>query len=459
MAKELKKFAHPQFLYNLTDYIKIRDCFKGERAIKEGAEAYLPRLTGQNNEDYDNYLRRALFFPITGKTATTMVGLATTKPPKCTYPDIMASYFTDTSGKNQFTELYVTVFTEVTLMGRYGILIDAPENGGDPIFAPYIAENIVRWETDSATGLPTNIMFREYTYEDDPSEKFAIKLVLRYRQCFIDTDGIYKVQLYDDELNASGPLLTPAFTGTTIDFVPYIPFGASGIHMEPDRPPMLDISTINLSHYLSSADLEWGRHITGLPTPVVSGVDVGTKLAIGGTSAWILPTAEAKAYYMEFLGQGLQSLEKAMTEKVGLMASVSARLVDNSTRGSEAAETVRLRYMSESASLVHIINSVEQGMTLLYNMLAKLMKAGSAVEVLFSREIIGLGITFKDLNILFEAYFKGGISKETLVFNLRRLEALDPHRTDADELAAIREPDPVLDPNKPPAAKPAPATA
>jgi hypothetical protein len=460
MAKDLSKFAHPLFLYNLQDYMKIRDCFKGERAIKDGKETYLPKLTGQTYEDYENYLRRSLFFPITGKTVTTMVGLATTKAPKCQYPSVMESYFTDTSGKNQFTELYVTVFTEVTLMGRYGILIDAPMDGvGDPIFAPYIAENIVRWETFPATGLPKDVMFREYTYENDPSEKFATKLVLRYRRCFIDTDGIYKVQLHDDELAESGPLITPTFSGTAIDLVPYIPFGASGIHMEPDRPPMLDIATINLSHYLSSADLEWGRHITGLPTPVVSGVDVGTKLAIGGTSAWILPTEGAKAYYMEFLGQGLQSLEKAMVEKVGLMASVSARLVDNSTRGSEAAETVRLRYMSESASLIHIINAVEQGMTLLYNMLSKLMKANGPVEVLFSREIIGLGITFKDLNILFENYFKGGISKETLVFNLRRLEALDPHRTDADELAAIRDPDPALDPNKPPAAKPAPATA
>lgn len=459
MAKDLKKFAHPQYLYHCEDYVKIRDCFKGERAIKEAGESYLPRLKGQSNEDYENYKRRALFFPITGKTTTTMVGLATTKPPKCTYPDLMKPYFTDTSGKNQFTELYVTVFTEVTLMGRYGILIDAPLSGSkDPIFAPYIAENIVRWTTDPASGEPIDIMFREYTYEDDPNEKFATKLICRYRQCFLN-NGVYTVQLYDDELSPQGPAITPSFSGSIINFIPYVSFGASGIHMDPDRPPMLDISTINLSHYLSSADLEWGRHITGLPTPVVSGVESTAALSIGGTSAWILPDPNSKAYYMEFLGQGLQSLEKAMTEKVGLMASVSARLIDNSTRGSEAAETVRLRYMSESASLIHIINSVEQGLTLLYNMLAKLMKAGSAVEVLFSREIIGLGITFKDLNILFDAYFKGGISKETLVFNLRRLEALDPHRTDADELAAIREPDPVLDPNKPPAAKPSPTTA
>lgn len=460
MAKKLTDFAHPDYLYNLVDYCKIRDCFKGERAIKDGGEIYLPRLGGQSNEDYDNYKRRALFFPITGKTATTMVGLATTKAPKCKFPTTMESYFKDSAAKYQFTEFYVTIFTEVTLMGRYGVLIDAPLGGeGNPVFAPYIAENIVRWVEDADTGAPIDILFREYNYKRDPNDEFKLDLELRYRRCML-IDGVYTVKLYNDDLQEQGSV-QPTFTGSTIDYIPYVPFGSSGIHMGVDRPPMLDISTINLSHYLSSADLEWGRHITGLPTPVATGVDASTKLHIGGTAAWILPAPESKAFYLEFLGQGLGSLENAMKEKVGLMASVSARLIDNSTRGSEAAETVRLRYMSESASLIHIIGSVEQGMNVLYNMLAKLMKLGESVEILFSREIIGLGITFKDLQILFDAYFQGGVSKETLLYNLRRLDAIDPNRKDADELEAIRDPDPVPAPGQtqPPAAKPAPAKA
>jgi hypothetical protein len=146
-----------------------------------------------------------------------------------------------------------------------------------------------------------------------------------------------------------------------------------------------------------------------------------------------------------------------MTDKVGLMASISARLVDNSTRGSEAAETVRLRYMSESASLIHIIGAVENGANMMYNMLSKLMKAGGEVSVKFSKEILGVGITFKDLSVMFEAYLNGSISKETLLYNLRRLDAIDPERTDAEELAAMKEPPPLPDPNKKPAATPAPA--
>jgi hypothetical protein len=268
---------------------------------------------------------------------------------------------------------------------------------------------------------------------------------IRFRHCYINQAGQYQVDQLDEDLDfVSGTI--PSFSGQVLDYIPWIPYGASGVHLQSDKPPMQDISTINISHYLTSADLEWGRHIVGLPTPVVSGVDSSTQLSIGGTAAWILPVVEAKAYYLEFQGLGLQSLEKAMTDKVGLMASISARLIDNSTRGSEAAETVRLRYMSESASLIHIIGAIENGINVMYNLLSELMKADGEVKVKFSREILGIGITFKDLSIMFEAYLNGSLSKESLLYNLRRLDAVDPNRTDEQELVAIKEPPPRVSP-------------
>lgn len=444
MAKDIKLFAHPQYLYQLPDYRKIRDCYNGERAIKEASVTYLPRLKAQSDEDYFNYLTRALFFPVTGKTVTTMVGLATVKPPKIVAPDIMAPYFKDSESGYQFSEFYVTTFQETVLMGRYGVLIDAPETvQGQPTLCPYIAENIVNWDTDEL-GRVTMLLLRE-TVQVREAGQFETKESVQYRHCYIDEAGVYTVEVLDEDLKQFKLPVQPTFTGSTINFVPWVTFGASGVHIGVDKPPMLDISTINISHYLTSADLEWGRHIVGLPTPVVSGVDSSTKLSIGGTAAWVLPVVEAKAYYLEFQGQGLKSLEIAMSDKISLMSSMSARLVDNSTRGSEAAETVRLRYMSESAGLIHIIGSIETGCTILYNMLAQLLKT-TEVTVQFSKEILGVGVSFKDLKILFEAYLTGSISKETLVYNLRRLDAIDPNRTDQEEMAAIKEPPPVSQP-------------
>jgi hypothetical protein len=452
MAKDLNKFAHPEYIQALPDYTMVRDCFNGSRAVKEAGTAYLPQLTGQQQTDYDNYKYRALFFPITSKTAVTMVGLATTKPPKCEFPKEMADYFKDTENEYQFTETYVSVFTEVLLMGRYGILLDSPQEGGDITLCPYIAENIVNWEFDDQSKKLKMLLLKEH-YFVAGDNKFERVAACRYRHCYLNENGTYCVEMLDDDLEPlDGYIMMPMFDGRLIDFIPFTPFGATGLHYSVDKPPMLDISTINISHYLSSADLEWGRHIVGLPTPVITGMDSGSKLHIGGTAAWVLPNAEAKAFYLEFMGGGLKSLENAMTEKVGLMSSMSARMIDNSTRGSEAAETVKLRYMSESAGLIHTIGAIEGGLNAMYNQLSKLKGLDELVKILFSREIIGVGISLKDMKVLFDAYFQAGISKETLLYNLRRLEAVDPNRSDADELSAIRNPPPPVDPNKPPAA-------
>lgn len=445
MAQDIKKFASKAYLANLDRYQTIRDCFDGQDAVKNANVRYLPRLKAQSEEDYRNYLFRALFFPITGKTATTLVGMATHKPPECKYPSELKHYFSDDQSSYQFTEFYVSVILELVLMGRYGVLIDAPAQGGqDLIFSPYIAENIVRFEPDENGNM--ELLLKECYQARVDGSKYESETKIRFRRCFIDASGFYAQQLLDEDLEPMTLAINPVFTGSKIDYLPYIPFGSSGVHYNVDKPPVYDLATINLSHYLTSADLEWGRHIVGLPTPVVSGVDASTSLKIGGTQAWVLPAPEAKAYFLEFLGQGLKSLETALQDKVGLMASASARLIDNSTRGSEAAETVRLRYMSESASLVHIITAVENGLNMLYNMVKRLHKSSGIVEITLSREILGLNITFKDLQILFEAYLNGSVSKETLLYNMRRLDAVDPKRSDAEELAAIKPPPPQTTP-------------
>jgi len=60
-----------------------------------------------------------------------------------------------------------------------------------------------------------------------------------------------------------------------------------------------------------------------------------------------------------------------------------------------------------------------------------------------------------EMTSLFEGYYKGLISKETLVYNLRKGKRLDPLRTDAQEIAAINRYVPPVKAPAAPVAKPA----
>lgn len=61
----------------------------------------------------------------------------------------------------------------------------------------------------------------------------------------------------------------------------------------------------------------------------------------------------------------------------------------------------------------------------------------SDVSITLNKEFISKTLSSKEIKEFIESYFEGGISKETLLYNLRKGGVLDPLRTDEDELKSI----------------------
>lgn len=439
---------HPKYRTRLTQWTKCRDAFEGEDAIKLAGETYLPKLKGQTDDDYNAYKRRALFYSITSKSVSALVGMATSKEPKIEYPDSMKPYF-EGSRIIQFSEVYSMVLAELLLQSRCGVLVDMPElESGFPTPAIYQAEDIINWRFD-ASGELSLVVLREVV--DDYTDEYEVDIVVQYRELRM-VDDVYTQSIYNSK-NEFVSSVTPLVRGAPLAYIPFYVVNPVGTGLTDHKPLMLDIANINVSHYLSSADLEHGRHFTGLPTPVVIGADSDKDLYIGSTKFLIIPDKGGDAKYLEFTGQGLQSLEKAMSEKQGLLASLSARLLDNSSRGSEAADAVKLRYMSETASLTTVVNSVSIILNAVYSLIAEILgEEATSFSLILDTDFMESTISAPEMQAIFDGFFKGAISKETLVFNLRKGRRLDPLRSDKDELSSINpiipasQTQPVVDP-------------
>ena len=423
---------HPKYKDRYSQWTKCRDAFEGEDAIKLAGVKYLPKLKGQTDDDYKSYKNRALFYSITSKSVSALVGMATSKAPKLEYPDSMSVYFND-SRMIQFSEVYSNVLTEVLLQSRCGVLVDMPAEGGMPYPVVYQAEDIINWRLDAQGELQLVVVRESY---DEPIDDFEVEVSHRYRELRI-VDGYYIQNVY----NAKGEIiesLVPTIRGVALTYIPFFvgnPFGTGFSDM---KPLMLDIANINISHYLSSADLEHGRHFTGLPTPVVIGADSDKDLYIGSTKFLVIPDKGGDAKYLEFTGQGLQSLEKAMSEKQGLLASLSARLLDNSSRGSEAADAVKLRYMSETASLTTVVNAISIVLNTSYKLIAEIIGENpDDFNLTLDTDFMESQLSAPEMSSLFDGFFKGAVSKETLVYNLRKGRRLDPLRSDSQEIESI----------------------
>lgn len=443
---------HPHYTAYIEQWTDCRHAFEGQKAVKDAGARYLPPLIGQTADEYNAYKQRALFYSITSKTLSALVGMALDQQPDIVYPDKLKSYFEDHSGV-QFYEVFATAVQELLLTGRFGVMVDRPVGGGRPYMVMYPTENIINWRQNDA-GEYDMVVLRETYLEENESDPYVIETKTRYRKLEI-IDGVLWITIHTavkpmsgaPTYQASAPT-TITNTGVQMKKIPFICANANGLSIDPVKPPMQDIVDINFSHYRTSADLEHGRHFTGLPTPYVIGAESQNKMHIGSTSAWVIPDATAKVGYLEFTGQGLASLEKALAEKQSQLASLSARLIDNSTRGSEAAETVRLRYMSETSSLRTIVRSTQALLNAVYGLIAEMEgEAPESVNIALNSNFLDSKLTAAELKAWVEAYLSGAISKEIYIHALKMGRALPPPGQDMGTIPDPPAPKPATETN------------
>lgn len=417
---------HPLYNDRYPQWERCRDVTDGSDAVKKKGQKYLPRLSGQTNEEYNKYKQRALFYSASGRSLSGLVGMATRRTPKISASEAMKTNFIQIKNNGfglSFPELLVGSIEEVLKTARYGIMLDWPTGGGQTYITTYLAESIINWDVDS-NGVLSFVVLHE-TYYEVGKDKFERVPKTRYRHLSV-IDNIYTVEIYSEK-GEFVESIVPRVSGTALNFIPMVFVNPIGVGVELMKPPILDIVDVNISQYMSSADLEHGRHFTGLPTPVITGAPPETSLSIGSTTAWAITNDKAKVYYLEFQGLGLKSLENAIQEKTSQMAQFSSRLMDTSTRGSEAAETVRLRHSAEAATLSTVVQAVESAINIIYKWIADVERE-EFESILLNKDFLDMKLTPAELKALTEAYISGAIDEETYYFNLERGEMVHPDK-------------------------------
>ena len=104
----------------------------GEDAVKAAGEKYLPKLDGQNDDDYQAYKGRACFSNATRRAADAFVGLVFRKAPFVKIPEgqdgigkAMARFSNDADMLGTSLFGYAkNVVQEVVAVGRAGTLVD-----------------------------------------------------------------------------------------------------------------------------------------------------------------------------------------------------------------------------------------------------------------------------------------------------------------------------------------------
>lgn len=437
---------------------KCRDVLAGEEAVKDAGTEYLPKMSRMTDAEYESYKTRALFYGASQRTMQGLLGAILRKPPVIYASTEAVQAKIENLVKNVTqtgTDLYGftrDVVTEILSTGRVGVLVDAPPASAlvepRPYVRMYSAEDIINWREHFENGIP--VLDQVVLLENlslPGADGFGMEQVTQYRELTLNDDGTYvqRVWVIDppekDREEATYRMtseVTPVYRGKPLRYLPFFFCGTTHMRPEIERPPLLDLFNVNLSHYRSSADLEHGRHFTALPTPVVTGVStdaddgVPPSLEIGSATAWLLPEG-ASARMLEFNGQGLKHLENALVEKASLMANLGARMLEPEKRSSETAEALRLRQAGDFASMNTISETVGNVLTRAVRIMAWWANVSSTPEdetlfIQLNRDYFESRLSPAMITSLVQAWQNGAMGFRDLYFNLVRGEAIDPER-------------------------------
>ena len=453
-------FVHPDYAYWSPQWDILRDCEIGEVEIKRRQTKYLPKLESQTTVQYSAYLSRAVFFNMFSRTLHALYGTVFIRNPKVTgMSDAMLKKAKNITKEGMSLHILAkTTVRELLAVGRYGMLVDASPDGGEPYITSYSAENIIDWEEKEVHGkwTLTKVIVREIFHERTSDfEPYTVRQRYRILKLTVDDAGktVYQQQVFDEDTPTAGiggvpkqvsqPPITPTIRGEVLNYIPFQFFGSFTNTPSVEKPPMLDIATLNVSHYNSYASIEHARFYVASPIYTVEGIpngDNNSEYFVGPDILWTLPP-NAKANILEFNGSGLKHLENALKSKEAQIAAIGGRLMPGASTGSaESDNSLMLKEQNENTLLLNISDTTDEGITnvikwwLNWNNVSGTSRAGVTFEL--NRDFLVTQIGARELRAIYQMYEGGGIPVTVLYEYLRKADVV-PDWMDRDAFVRL----------------------
>jgi hypothetical protein len=475
----------------------LRSTLRGDQAIKAAREIFLPMPEGfkmqpdQGCHMYDAYIARAQFPDIVRPTVQGILGIIHRIPATIQLPPQL-EFMREKATPDNLTldAFHAQITSEIILQGRYGVLADVAKEGGDVYLVGYTAESIRNWSEYfhdlyvlDETRLRregfawvnhrryrvlelANGIYRQVIFEYGPQDSIPLGPIV----AGVPASGIGSYDIPDapipignvdrtKESLAQVDEATPTTPkGTNLNFLPMVVVGSRDIRDIPDEPPMIGVGRTALAIYRLDADYRHQLFNTGQETLVFSGVDpdilpktVGAGVIIG------LEAPESKCFYVGPSGKGIDAHRIAIADERLVAIAEGARLFQQNNAGSraESGEALRLRYSSESSSLVDVARASAAGLERALRNAALLIGADpKACIVEPSLEFIDVRMTPQDALALVQVWQSGGISYDTLYDNLQRGEIATQERDPTEERDLIEKETPALPQAGPPSLGP-----
>lgn len=429
---------HPDYQAFSIDWRTMRDAIEGADAVRARGTEYLPMPSGfkaqpdQGLAMYKAYGTRAQFPDLLNPAIGAMVGVIHQSEFQITLPDSMDWLWEEATQDGMSLEAFHRRITrELLEVGRYGLLVEAPAEGGDPYLAGYTAEAIINWSPE-----------RDMFVLDESGrvrDGFAWKDEKRFRALLLE-DGRYVQREYVGAEIETGRDVTPTARGArALPDIPFVVMSARDVTVEPERPPLIGVARAALAIYRLDADYRHQLYMSGQETLVIvngdapEAVGAGVVLAMQGGEG-VTPDA----FYVGPSGTGIDAHRTAIEDDRIAAGKAGAQLFDDTQRTQESGDARKLRFSAETASLISIAQASAAGLEKALRFMAQMVGANeNDVVVKPPANLLTTPMSPQDIAAITQAWKDGVLSYETIYSVLQRGQVASIERDAEQELALI----------------------
>ena len=441
-----------QYIEMLPIWQKCRIAVLGDDWIKKSEllKKIIPPLSNQPDDEYKAMVNRATFFNATGRTLDGLLGMVFRKNVVAKVPTSIQPILDDVTlvkgSPINIDDFCLEMLSERLTVGRVGYLIERPnattqgmtvaqvqELNLRPYVAEYRAESILDWRFDRVNNAAQLVLVRLHEeVEQYEADGVTRKDNVKQERRLLLIDGIYVQRIYREEVQF-GEDIIPEMNGAPMRFIPFV------CDFSINKPPILDLANVNLSHFRTEVDREHGAHYTAIPTPMFSGFQFSATepFRLGATGGYSTPNPDAKWGYLEFEGSGLTTLKEIKEEKEKQLVILGAKFLDSEKSGVEAEGTVKIRRSGETSVLaLHAMKCSRMAQRII-EIMRDWMGASGDVEIEVNTDYTEAGMSSQDILALFQVMQGGGISQQTFFYNMKHGEMYPEDTTFEEEQERI----------------------
>jgi len=425
-------FVHPHYTRMLPVWIKMKDCYAGENAIKAKRDTYLAPTSGmkldgqgsvnqnaEGNKSYQAYLDRAYFPEAVEEAVQLAIGVMHSKPSTIEVPSRLSSLLkTATDTGEDLSMLLRKINSHQMTTGRLGLLGDIRVKPGEapmPTIVLYDEMCVQNWDDILVDQDSSELRFVMLDESGDELAKDSFQWVRKEKYkviSLITADG--KMAFAGEPfvgvgVATLGPGDNPAMAtytqiqvqGTSAKAVPFVFCNTKDLSSVPDKPPLDGLANLCLAAYRQEADYRQNLHMQGQDTLVIVGNQVlgeGETIRTGAGSC-IKTSLGGDAKYIGVNSQGLSEQRICLENDYKRAESKTAKLMNDS--GRESGDALRIRVAAQTATLNQIAIAGAAALQEVLRHLAIMFDEDPEQVVVTPNlefaEIVGDGLTLKSL--------------------------------------------------------------